>query len=89
MTKHDIQEEVDANFEEFMKLLPGLLEEHRDSFALMKNKKILGYYSSAQDARMAAESFINDGLYSIQQVTEATVNLGYFTHAVSVNTIQS
>jgi len=83
-----IQDEVDNNFEAFRKLLPSIIGDHRDKYALMKGGKILGYYSSAQDARTAAESFISDGLYSIQQVTDASINLGYFTYAVPGNTVQ-
>lgn len=85
----DIQEEVDANYEAFQKMLPSISSENRDKFALMKSGKILGFYTSAQDARTAAAAFIKDGLYSIQQVTDSPINLGYFTHAVSVDTIQS
>jgi hypothetical protein len=83
-----IQEEVDKNFDAFLKLLPTLLLTHRDKYALMKNQEILGYYSSAEDARVAAENFIKDGVYSIQQVTDASIDLGFFTHAVPVNPIQ-
>ena len=82
------QDEVDRNFAAFQKLLPTIIADHRDKYALMKSEKILGYFSSPQDARSAAESFIPDGLYSIQQVTDAPINLGYFTNAVPGNTIQ-
>ena len=30
---------------------------------------------------MAASSFIEDGIYSIQHVTDASINLGYFNYA--------
>ena len=57
MKKPDIQREVDDNYEEFKKLLPTIIGQHRDKFALMKEKKVLGYFSTAQDAREAADSF--------------------------------
>lgn len=78
----DIQNEIDRNYEAFVKALPNLLASHRDQYALMKGGQILGFYSSAIDARTAAESFIPDKLYSIQKVTEAVVDLGFFSHAV-------
>ena len=77
-----IQEEVDRNFEEFEKILPTIIGAHRDKFALMKDGKILAFYSSAEDARVTASSFIPDGLYSIQHVVDTTINLGFFNNAV-------
>ena len=78
----DIQKEVDRNYEAFVLLLPTLMATHRGQYALMKDGKILGFYSSAIDARTAAEAFISDKMYSIQKVTDSAVDLGYFSHAV-------
>ena len=41
------QDEVDRNHEEFLKILPQILQHHRDRYALMKGGKILGYFSRA------------------------------------------
>jgi hypothetical protein len=87
-TKDKHQEEVDRNYEVFLKVLPSILTTYRDKFALMKDGKILGYYSTAHDAAVAGETFIPDGLFSIQQVTDSAINLGFFTHAVPVDTVQ-
>jgi len=82
------QAEVDRNYEEFRKQLPTLLALYRDKYALMKDGKILGYYSTANDAAVAAQTFIPDGVFSIQEVTDSAINLGYFTYAVPVDTVQ-
>ena len=79
---HTIQEEVDLNFEAFQKMLPTIIRDHRGRHALMKDGEILGYYSSVEDARIAASTFIKDGLFSIQQVTDVSINLGFFNYAV-------
>jgi hypothetical protein len=84
----DAQREVDENYDEFRKLLPAIIGQHRDKYALMKNRKILGYFSTAQDAREAADSFVSDGIYSIQQVTDTPLNLGFYTNAVPLDTVQ-
>jgi hypothetical protein len=82
-TKSDaIQQEVDRNFDEFEKILPTIIGAYRDKYALMKDGKILGYYSSAEDARVAATSFIADGIYSIQHVIDTSINLGFFNYAI-------
>jgi hypothetical protein len=86
--KDKYQQEVDRNYEEFQKMLPNLLAIYRDKYALMKDGNILGYYSTAQDAAMSAQAFIPDGVFSIQQVTNEAINLGFFTYAVPVDTVQ-
>jgi hypothetical protein len=84
-----IQEEVDHNYEEFQKLLPAVIRDHVGKYALMKEGKIINYFSTAEDARNAGEAAIPDGIFSIQFVTDAPVNLGYFNYAVPVDPIQS
>ena len=80
-----ITEEVDLNYAAFLKLLPTIDPAQRDRYALMKDEKILGFYSTAEDARTAAELFVKDGLYSIQQVTMGVIDLGFFNYAIAVN----
>jgi hypothetical protein len=78
------QQEVDQNYAAFEALLPAILPMHRGQFALMKDGQVLGYYSTATDARSAAEMAIRDGLFSIQHVTDSAINLGFYTDAMSV-----
>jgi hypothetical protein len=85
----ELQKEIDKNYDSFVAMLPTLIATHRDQYALMKNGEVLGYYSSAVDARTAAETFISDKLYSIQRVTDSPVDLGYFSHAVYSHNVQS
>jgi hypothetical protein len=53
----------------------------------MKDRKILGFYSSARDAR-SAKTFVADKLFSIKKVTDVAVDLGYFSHAVHSSYVQ-
>ena len=53
----------------------------------IKGGKVLGYYSTSVDARTAARTFISDGLYSIQRVTDGAVDLGYYSHAVPFGSV--
>lgn len=84
-----LQEEVDRNYQTFIELLPGLMPRYSGKYALMKSGRVLGYYSTAIDARTAAESFIDDRIYSIQRVTDSPVDLGYFSHALHSCSVQS
>jgi hypothetical protein len=75
--------EVDRNFEEFKKLLPSLLQEHKGQFALMRDARIVSYYPSFADALTAARKSYSDKRFSIQEVTDWISGLGFFTNAVS------
>lgn len=77
--------EVDDNYVAFRKLMPAIAKTNYNQFALMKNKKIIGFYSTSRDAYSAAQQFIADGIFSIQQVTEASIDLGFYTNAVPVS----
>jgi hypothetical protein len=79
-----IQEEVDRNYEVFCQILPTIIEQHRGQYALMKNKEIVTYFTTPIDARAAAEKLFPDGIFSIQQVTDIAINLGYLSYAVPV-----
>lgn len=77
-----IQDEVDQNYEAFEAILPRILADHAGKYALMKNGEVVGYYTSATDARSAADLAFKDGFFSIQHVTDVSINLGFFTDAV-------
>ena len=68
--------EVDANYEAFVRLLPTIIDRHRGQYVLMKNKRILDYFSSAIEAWTAGELMVQDKLFSIQEVTDVPVDLG-------------
>ena len=74
--------EVEANYEAFVALLPTIIDRHKGQYVLMKNKRILDYFSTAIEAWTAGELMVQDKLFSIQEVTDVPVDLGYFFHAV-------
>jgi hypothetical protein len=82
MSDARIREQVDKNFEAFQALLPTILPTYQDKFALMKDGEVVGFYSTLEDAYMTANQFLRDQPFSVQRVTEAPVDLGFFSHAV-------
>ncbi len=88
MADTTIQEEVDRNYKAFQKLLPTLILEHRGQYALMRDEKIVNYFTTPVDARAAAEVIFTDGLFSIQPVTDTALDLVYFSYAVPVVQLQ-
>lgn len=80
----DIRAEVDKNYAEFTRMLPEIIGQHRNKYALMRNGEVVGYYSTLEDAYTTANRFFEDGLFSVQKVTDVPVDLGFFSHAVDI-----
>lgn len=79
------QQEVDDNYREFVKLLPSIIVQHGNKCALMKDGEIKGYFSTFEDASMAGSQFIEDGIFSVQQVSNIAIDLGFFNYAIPVD----
>ncbi|MBV8826145.1 MAG: hypothetical protein JO220_14255 [Hyphomicrobiales bacterium] len=75
------QEEVDRNLEYFLSELPRLSHSHLGEFALLRHRTITDFFSTSVDAVKAGKSLYPDGMFSVQQVTDAAIDLGFFSHA--------
>ncbi len=87
-TAQDIQAEVDRNFEAFKAMLPVLLKDHAGKHVLLRDTKFIQKFDTAGDALIYAQAQFPDGLYSIQEVTGRTIDLGFFSHAMPFRHIQ-
>ena len=79
--------EVRKNYDAFRKLLPGLLETHPGKFALLRDEKVVEFFDTARDALVFAQSQYADGLFSVQEVNDSVVDLGWYSHAPSYATV--
>lgn len=75
------QSEIDNNYEAFKEILGELMEGHKGEYALMKNRKIVTYFSTFLDAEKAGYLLDKDGLFSVQKVDNSIENLGVFSYA--------
>ncbi len=84
MNKKTKENEINDNFDAFQKMLPDLLKDHynENKYALMRDKKVVAIYSTAQDAVQTGRIFYDDGLYSVQKITDVPIDLGFFPHVV-------
>ena len=78
------QEQVDLNYQEFLKELPSIIKAHKDEYALMQDGKILSFYTTIEDAKTTGKKFLAGQLFSIQRVTDVPIDLGYFSHAINI-----
>jgi hypothetical protein len=76
------ESEVKRNYEAFRQKLPELLQTHRGKFALMHAAEIAEFFDTAGDAYKVGTKNYGAGNFSIQEVTDSSVDLGFFTHAV-------
>jgi hypothetical protein len=76
-----IEAEIERNFDFFQRSLAQYLPTQRGRFALLRDCNVVRFYQSAFEAEVAGETEFPDGLYSIQEVTESPVDLGFFTYA--------
>ena len=70
------------NYEAFSKKLPELLPAHRGKFALMRDGEVTEFFDTAGDAYLAGQKLYPDGAFSVQEVTDVPVDLGFFSHAI-------
>jgi len=78
------QQQVEINYKAFQEKLPSLLTTHRGKFALMRDGQIIDFFDTPRDAYIAGQKiFQQDQLFSIQEVIETPIDLGFFSHAMS------
>jgi hypothetical protein len=84
MTKSDRNIEIERNLQFFLKELPSLLPQNRGKFALIRHQSLEGYYDTIVDAVKTGNMLYSDKMFSVQQVTDAASDLGFYSHAVPV-----
>ncbi len=73
--------EVQRNLFAFLPRLKSLLPEHEGSYAVLHDQQIIGIYRKLSEALRDAQARFEDGLFSIQRVTDKPVELGMFSSA--------
>ena len=86
-TKQPLQDEVRRNFEVFQKLLPDLLETDRGKFALMRHTKIIQTFDTVRDAVVYGQKEFDDGLFSVQEISDRVVDLGFYSYALHYGSV--
>lgn len=77
---HDRQNrEVDLNYDAFVRMLAALLPEHRDRYALMRDGAVVELFDKPGDANVAGMRRYPDEIYSIQEVTDEPIDLGFWS----------
>ena len=78
---HQAPSEVDANYEAFVAELPKILDCRRGQYALLHRRQIVEYHESALDALTEGHRRFGEGDYSVQEVTDESDSLGFYSYA--------
>lgn len=74
------RQEVDRNYDAFVRVLGSILDKHRDQLALMRDGRIVAYFEKPGEAYRAGLGHFPDGIFSIQEVTDEPIDLGFWSH---------
>lgn len=79
---HDPQRhQVDINYDAFQRMLGTIIGEHRGQYALMRDRQIVDYFARPGDAYDEGKARFDDGYFSIQEVTDEPIHLGFWSLA--------
>jgi hypothetical protein len=80
--------EIERNFQFFQGFVSKLLPAHAGKYALLRHEGYVAVYDTVVDAVHAGSSKFDDDLFSIQEVTDAPLDLGFFSHANPVGRVR-
>jgi hypothetical protein len=76
----ELQTEVERNYDAFQRVVRDLMPNHRDQFALMRDRAVVGFFDRPGDAYRAGLERFADERFSIQEVTDEPIDLGFYSH---------
>jgi len=82
MMQAEFEHEVDRNFDVFLASLESLMTSHSGQFVLLKSGRIEDFFPTQDAALKAGRTRYPDRIFSIQEVTDRPVDLGFFSHAI-------
>jgi len=82
VAKTSKREEIERNYQYFEKILPEIEDEHQGDYVLLRQESIVAFFTTIVEAQIKALKLFNDGIYSIQQVGQEPIELGFYSHAI-------
>ncbi len=80
MDKAELAAEVDRNYDYFQRNLSTFMREHAGEYAVLKSSAIVDFFGSPGEAYREASAAFPDMIFSIQEVTDEPIDLGFFSH---------
>jgi hypothetical protein len=73
------QRQIDENFDYFERNLSRFLQSHAGEYVLLRDREEVGFFDAAVDALREGKRRFPDGIFSIQEVTDQPLDLGFLT----------
>ena len=77
------QREIDQNYQYFQTVVGTYLNLHQGKYALLHDCGVIGFYASLAEAVNAGHSQFDGAIFSIQEVRNSPVDMGFYSHATS------
>ena len=77
------QAQVDQNYEAFKQQLHELMKSDPGRTALMQNGEVIACFDTDRDAYVSGSRLLN-GPFSLQEIRETPIDLGYYSHVYSI-----
>ena len=74
--------EVNNNYDFFKTQISQLKRDHLNKFALLHDKKIRDFFVSEDDAIKIGTEKYGEGNFSVQQVNDNSIELGYQSYVI-------
>ena len=81
MDNEALSQEVDQNYDYFQRHIASYMPRERGRFALIRHRKVIGFFDDPGEAAQEGAKRFKDDIYSIQEVTDAPVDLGLYSYA--------
>lgn len=78
---HALEMEIDRNFVYFVHHVTEFVDQHKGQFALLRGASVVSFHNTLLSAEEKAARTFADGLFSIQEVNDQPVDLGFYTYA--------
>ena len=78
-----LQNEIDGNFDRFQRVVQQYLPARKGQWALMRHGEIISFHPNAGSAEGAGVAKFDDDVFSIQEVSDEVVDLGFFSHVAA------
>lgn len=76
-----LKAEVDRNYDYFQRNLAQFMTKHGGQYALLKSSKAIGFYNGPGEAYRAGLVLYPNEIFSVQEVTDIPVDLGFMSLA--------
>lgn len=73
--------EIDKNFDFIQRNMAAYLPSQEGRYALLRDCCVIEFYDTAASAERAGNQKYGDQPFSIQEITQSTVDLGFFSYA--------